>query len=851
MLRYAEVAVDAPVSPSRTFSYHIPEQFRLRPGQLVWVPFGRRTLQGVVMELAAAPQVAETKDILQAVEPSPLLNDTALTLARWLSRYYLCSLFDAVALFLPPGFKAQVRSEIRPAAVDDAAWAKQKDGVREALATLAERKRLTEGEFSKLLGKGGIREVNRLASQGLIHRKVDLPRKMTFQYVSQLFPAAAQDTAEQGAVQAYKLPGRQERLLQAVREQGGGYSTTQANKEFGSGVGNALVEKGLLGLEWVRRESSPEILPILPEEEWASVVAPAAARELTLTRMQADALSRIVAALDAPGQEPRTFLLHGVTGSGKTEVYLRAIQHIVKRGQQAIFLVPEIALTPQTVQRVNARFPGQAAVLHSGLTERQKFDQWWKIRDGDYAVVVGPRSALFAPTPDLGLIVIDEEHEWTYKQVEAPPFYHARTAALELARRTGAGLILGSATPDVESYHHARSGRYRLLELPYRIRQGVMPTALRVGEPVAGYAADDTAAAGRQQLNIDTDNGDGLADVEICDLRLELRQGNRSIFSRALAAALTECIEQGRQAILFLNRRGSAPIVQCRDCGYVVTCSGCAVSLTYHAAEARLRCHRCNGRRRPPTRCRQCGGNHIRQLGIGTQRVVEEVERLLPGVAVERWDADAARGGPGPAETMRRLASGETQVVVGTQLVAKGLDVPTVTLVGVVLADVGLHLPDFRAGERAFGLLCQVAGRAGRGAEPGRVIIQTYNPEHYAVAAAARQDYAALYQVEIAARRQQGNPPFNRLAHLLYQNVNPTTCQQQATTAARLLRQRIRSQGLTDVQVIGPATGMPERVRGQYRWRVIVRGRRLHQFLEGSGLSTREVTIDMDPVHLL
>ncbi len=853
MLKYAEVAVDAPVSPSRTFSYHIPEQLRLQPGQLVWVPFGRRTLQGVVMELAAAPQVAETKAILQAVAPSPLLNPTALTLARWLSRYYLCSLFDAVALFLPPGFKAQVRSEIRPAAITDAAHAKLKDATREALATLAERNPLTEAEFSKLLGKGGLREVNRLVSQGLIRRQVDLPRKRTFRYVSQLFPAAAPEDDGTGDAPTYQLPGRQERLLQAVREQGGGYSTTQANKEFGAGVGTALVEKGLLGLEWVRQENPPEILPVLPEESWAAGLAPAAiaAGELTLTRMQADALARIVAALDAPAS-PRTFLLHGVTGSGKTEVYLRAIDHIVKRGQQAIFLVPEIALTPQTVQRVNARFPGQAAVLHSGLTERQKFDQWWKIRDGDYAVVVGPRSALFAPTPDLGLIVLDEEHEWTYKQVETPPFYHARTAALELARLTGAGVILGSATPDVESYHHAQSGRYRLLELPYRIRQGDKASSLqRVGEAATRYAVNRLSNANGNPSDLAIDTDDGLADVEICDLRLELRQGNRSIFSRALAAALTECIEQGRQAILFLNRRGSAPIVQCRDCGYVVTCSGCAVSLTYHAAESRLLCHRCNRRSRPPSRCRQCGGNRIRQLGIGTQRVVEEVEKLLPGIAVERWDADATRGGPSPAERMRRLASGETQVVVGTQLVAKGLDVPAVTLVGVVLADVGLYLPDFRAGERAFGLLCQVAGRAGRGAEPGRVIIQTYNPEHYAVAAAARQDYAALYHTEIAARRQQGNPPFNRLAHLLYQNVNPTICQQQATAAARLLRQRIRAQGLTDVQVIGPAPGMPERVRGQYRWRVIVRGRRLHQFLEGSALSTREVTIDMDPVHFL
>ena len=910
MMRYAEVAVDAPVSPARTFSYSIPDRFRLQPGQLVWVPFGRRILQGVVIELAPAPRVEVTKDILQAVEPSPLLDATALTLAQWLSRYYLCSLFDAVALFLPPGFKAQVRSQILPIPVDAANLEKLKSPAREALETLAGRQRLTEAEFAKLLGKRSGPEVNRLAQRGFIHRRVDLPRPRTFRYVSQLFPAGPQDNLGHWPEAPDKLPARQEKLLQAVREQAGSYSTAQANKEFGSGVGNALVEKGLLGLEWVRQEGSPlssaassaasnraarpetsgqpdDPDSLLPDAPAANGAEP----PLTLFPMQADALARIAETLDDPARQPRTFLLHGVTGSGKTEVYLQAIQRVVEQGKQAIFLVPEIALTPQTVQRVNARFPGRAAVLHSGLSERQRFDQWWKIRDGDYDVVVGPRSALFAPAPNLGLIVIDEEHEWTYKQVEAQPFYHARTAALELARLTGAGVILGSATPDVESYHHARRGRYRLLELPHRIRQAAPPperdeqegdnntqdpsgefdefTEPAHGEliqPAHGEPVEPPLSLvkevkernphpsplpGDEWQWPESADADGLAPVEVCDMRQELRQGNRSIFSRSLAQALTRCIERKQQAILFLNRRGSAPIVQCRDCGYVVTCSGCAVSLTYHSTEARLRCHRCNRRSRSPRQCRQCGGSHIRQLGIGTQRVVDEVRALLPEAQVERWDADSVRTGPGTEETMRRLAAGETQVLVGTQMVAKGLDVPNVTLVGVVLADVGIHLPDFRAGERAFGLLCQVAGRAGRGAEPGRVIIQTYNPDHYAVAAAARQDYAALFRTEIAARHQQGNPPFNRLVHLLYQDLNPTACQQQAITAARQFRQRIRAQGLTDVQVIGPAPGVPERVRGQYRWRLILRGRNLHRFLEGTDLSSRGLTIDVDPVHLL
>ena len=810
-MRYAEVAVNAPVAHSRTFSYSIPNRLSLEPGQLVWVPFGRRVAQGVVVELAAAPQVEVTRDILQPVEPSPLITPPSLELARWLSGYYLCSLYDAIALFLPPGFDARVRSRISAVIGREDLLPSLRPQSRDAVENLAGRRPLREQEFVKLLGRGGEREVDRLVDKGLVRRQVDLPRpRIIPRYSCYLLPAGVKDPEGAWPEPPGRLPSRQLELLRAVRAQQGPYPMSLGNKEFGRGVADALVRKGLLALEWVREETSTVSDP--SENGMES--------SFTLTREQADAVARIIEAVDDQLARPRSYLLHGVTGSGKTEVYIRAIQRVVELGQQAIFLVPEISLTPQTLERLTSRFPGRVAIIHSRLTPRQKFDQWWRIREGDYDVVVGPRSALFAPVPSLGLVVIDEEHEWTYKQEEAQPLYHARNVALELSRLTGAVVVLGSATPDVETYHRAQRGGHRLLELPHRIRTPDRRTA------------------------------PGLAQVEICDMRRELREGNRSIFSRRLAQGLRDCVKAERQAILFLNRRGSAPIVQCRDCGYVANCPRCSVSMTYHATAGRLFCHRCNRRSRLPLRCRQCGSERIRQLGIGTQRVVDEVAALLPGVRVERWDADASRSGVSADEIMGRLQNGETQVLVGTQLVAKGLDVPSVILVGVVLADVGLYLPDFRSGERSFGLLCQVAGRAGRGADPGRVIIQTYSPDNHAIVAAADQDYAAMYRQEVQGRQDLGNPPFNQLVHLVYQDVNASLCQRQATAMARQLRQRVYAQGLTDVDVVGPAPGIPSRLRGRYRWHLVVRGRELHRFLEDLSFP-RGCTVDVDPAHVM
>ena len=646
----------------------------------------------------------------------------------------------------------------------------------------------------------------------------------------------------------------------------GHLSIGEANREFGSHVVEALWRKGLVAQDWWRTSGGPPPIPALGSADGPE--------QLTLTTEQRRALSEITAALEASfgershpnpvlsgaeGSPPdgegarlsdRSFLLHGVTGSGKTEVYLRAIAHAVRLGRRAVFLVPEISLTPQTLERVNAWFAGRVALLHSQQTPRQKFDQWWDIRGGNFDVVVGPRSALFAPVDNLGIIVIDEEHEWTYKQEESAPLYHARAAALELARRSDAVVVLGSATPSVESYYHASRGRLRLLELPHRVAGSSAPSHSGEGSSPSGEITRHSRESGNPE------SSPSLAQVQVCDMRQELREGNRHIFSRALSAGLRECLDSGNQAILFLNRRGSSSIVQCRDCGYVAVCRRCDTPLTYHAAPTRLLCHQCNYSRRPLTHCPECRGSRIRQLGLGTERVVAEVSGLFPGVRVDRLDSDALRqaqsrrGGAGAAgEAVARLASGETQVLVGTQMVAKGLDIPNVALVGVVLADIGLHVPDFRAGERAFSLLCQVAGRAGRGDAPGRVFIQTYDPEHYAIRAGANQDYSEMYRQEIESRRRLGYPPFNQLAHIVYQNSDADACQRQTTTIADELKRRAAAGGRTDIEVNGPAPGLPPRLRGRHRWRLLLRGRGLAEFLEGVDFPVG-CAVDIDPAHV-
>ncbi len=582
--------------------------------------------------------------------------------------------------------------------------------------------------------------------------------------------------------------------------------------EAGRQDASALVEAG------VCREEEREILrdPLAAQEFPLETPPP-------LTEQQGSVWREIYDAFGTGGSH--VFLLHGVTGSGKTEIYLRALGRTLREGRQAIVLVPEISLTPQTVRRFAARFPGRVTVLHSGLTLGERYDQWRRVRDGRVDVIVGPRSALFAPLPRLGLIVLDEEHENSYKQDDLDPRYHARETALALARITGSIVILGSATPAVESYTMALRRQFRLLELPDRIRVRESPS-------------------GARQAIVDA----SMPRVEIVDMRQELHAGNLSMFSRSLQQALKETLAAHEQAILFLNRRGAATFVMCRECGYVAGCSRCEVPLVYHAERQRLICHRCGRQIRSPQLCPECGSRRIRHFGAGTERVVTEVLQLFPRARALRCDSDATRDRGAHQQIMDSFVQHRADLLVGTQMVAKGLDLPLVTLVGVISADTALHLPDFRAAERTYQLVTQVIGRAGRREERGRAIIQTYHPEHYAIRAAARQDYGAFYRQELAFRRSHGYPPLQQMARLVYGHSQEWRCQEEALRVASLLMERTRVQ--PDARLIGPAPAFVSKLRGQYRWHVLVLAEDVHPILTGLELSAGW-SVDVDPISLL
>tara|TARA_B100001964_G_scaffold138178_1_gene152373 strand:- start:27194 stop:29329 length:2136 start_codon:yes stop_codon:yes gene_type:complete len=566
--------------------------------------------------------------------------------------------------------------------------------------------------------------------------------------------------------------------------------------KFGSSSINSLISRGYLDQEQLEVERDP-----LNGKSYTP------AQPVNLSDSQTYALEQISELIENPSIKTRAVLLHGVTGSGKTEVYLDAVSLCISRGKNSLVLVPEIALTPQTIERFSSRFPGKIAVLHSGLTVGERFDQWRKIRANEYQVVIGSRSSIFAPLNNLGLIIIDEEHEWTYKQNDGVPRYHARDVAMQLAGLTSAAVILGSASPDIESYRRAKRGRYRLVELHHRYRP----------DAVNGSSNRDDRL---------------LAEVNIVDMRAELKSGNNDIFSRQLVAELERTISNGNQAILFLNRRGFSSLVQCNSCGYVAKCRNCDVSLTFHAESKLLICHYCAQRRRDIEKCLECGSDSVGKYGVGTQLVTEKLNKLYPHVVIDRWDSDAIAKNSHYGELLDRFRSGRSQIVVGTQLISKGHHLPNVTLVGVVSADVGLGLPDFRASERVFQTLCQVAGRAGRGTEDGKVIIQTYQPDHYAIKTAATQNYQSFFDIESMNRRNHVQPPYSKIIRLLRQDVDDISGQREAKQLAKLLEEQRQIWGLSDTEILGPTQAFPSRVRGRYRWQLILRGPNPRTLLE-------------------
>jgi primosomal protein N' (replication factor Y) len=528
-----------------------------------------------------------------------------------------------------------------------------------------------------------------------------------------------------------------------------------------------------------------------------------------LTSEQQTAWQEIHNSLTSPHASRFTFLLQGVTGSGKTEIYLRAAEEVVKRGRQALILVPEIALTPQAVRRFLSRFPGQVGIVHSKLSEGERYDTWRRARSGKLKVIIGARSALFAPLPNIGLIVADECHDSSFHQSE-PPFYHAVNAAQTYARLCGAVCVLGSATPTIEQRYQADTKQIKQLDLPKRIVQAEMPL------------------------------------VHIVDMRDELKSGSRGIFSRLLLKELESTLKRGEQAILFLNRRGTATYIFCRDCGHVLKCPNCETPLTLHTDnKERLLCHHCGYERGKPKTCPQCGGKQIREYGLGSEKVEEEINTLFPKARTLRWDWDTTRNKDAHEMILTHFSNHQADILIGTQMLAKGLDLPLVTLVGIVLADVGLNLPDPFAGERVFQTLTQVAGRAGRSERGGKVVLQSFEPAHPVIRFASKHDVNGFYEYELEQRKRLGYPPFSCLVRLEYREQD----QASAENEARRVGEKLLAISGQQLAVIGPVPCFFAKVNNEYRWQIILRGTDPQEFLRGLRLDGWRV--EVDPISLL
>ena len=813
--RYAEVAVDG-VGGGRgdgVLSYAVPERWgdALQLGQLVWVPLRKSFALGVVVGLGSDAPPMEVRPLHAVVEPPCRLDAERLDVARWIARETASSLFAALAPFLPPGVTHRTTEYLRLVTPDAALPADLTSAQRALAMLLAEHGELSVEAARAATGQALTTVIPKLEARGVIERVVRVadavpqPRSDRFLRLLVDDEAAVGRSAKQRAVRADLL--RQWRL----RREGDPdlVATAEVRRRTGVGRGTitALIAKGVIEEIELPLDQAPRPRP-----------APAP----LLTQEQAAAWHAIESALAR--RDPTPILLHGVTGSGKTEIYLRAVAWCLRQGRAAIVLVPEIGLATQVVQRFVDRFPGQVAVLHSALRDAERYQTWQEIAAGRTRVVVGPRSALFAPVTDLGLIVLDEEHEGAYKQ-ESDPRYHARALAEYLAARGGAVVVLGSATPAVETTWRASVGEVTPLSLPARI-----------GPVTAGGNSRGTLA---------------LPEVEVVDMRLELHHGNVGLLSERLQAALDDTLRRREQTILLLNRRGMATIVLCRACGLTLTCPLCDVPLVYHRDRQRLICHRCNEREPAPPACPSCGGG-LNYFGAGTQRVEDEVRRRYPGARVLRWDQDSVRRQGGYAAMLARVERHEVDIVVGTQMVAKGFDLPLVTAIGVVQADTMLHLPDFRSGERTFQLLTQVAGRAGRRTPGSVVVVQSYTPEHYAIQTASRHDYDAFYAEEIDFRRNHAFPPFARLVRYLYRDANERTCALEAETMARELARhaRARQTKAGDVDLLGPTPAFAAKLRGKYQWQVVLRAVDLEPLLDG--LPVRPGwTVDVDPQSML
>jgi primosomal protein N' (replication factor Y) (superfamily II helicase) len=823
MPTYVEVAVNVP-NIREVFHYHLPPELegQVGAGQLVAVPFGAQTVQGVALRMIDKPAVAETKAVLGAIDSEVVLTPVQIALAEYLSESCLAGLGACASLMLPPGLAKSADVLYRRVDAPEAGLREPGPVAKRLLALLEKRGPLRGAQLDQALPRQNWRAAMRtLVRQQRVRGQPVLPPPRVQPKVVRTVELACPPEQVEAALPDLGRPGtqalkRRQAVLRFLLREPGPLNVSWVYAESGGNLADLryLAERSL-----VRLGESESLRNPLEHMAFEPSTPP------SLTRDQQQVFDEVAAALaqSARGEATPPILLHGVTGSGKTEIYLRAVAETIRSGRQAIILVPEIALTPQTVRRFVSRFPGQVGLLHSQLSEGERYDTWRRARSGALNVIVGPRSALFAPLPHLGLIVIDECHDDSYYQSDIEPRYHALAAARAYARLTQAVCLLGSATPDVATSYQAAQGMITRLRLPGRIlahREVVQVQLEQLREQLNQHHG---AGSGRYQPLEETADSADLPPVQVVDMRQELHAGNRSIFSRSLHTALEQTLEQGEQAILFLNRRGTATFVFCRDCGHTLKCPRCDLPLTFHAPQTLL-CHQCEYRRKLPQRCPECSSPRIRQYGTGTAKVETEVQALFPKARVLRWDAETTQQKGSHEIILGHFAARRADILVGTQMLAKGLDLPFVTLVGVVLADVGLNLPDYRASERTFQVLTQVAGRAGRSLLGGQVVLQTFQPEHYAIQAAAQHNYQAFYERELGYRRRLGYPPFTRLARLELRDKDSDEAERAARSLASRLREAIQRQSRRATYLIGPAPCFFPRLNGLYRWQIVLRG---------------------------
>ncbi|MFH0812399.1 MAG: primosomal protein N' [Pseudomonadota bacterium] len=815
---FAVVALPLPLK--KNLYYEVPPHLQptIEPGNRVLVPLGKRKVTGYVVELKPSSDIEDTKPIEEILDPFPLFHLRDLDFFKWIASYYCCSLGEVIKNALPPGINIKTSAHLSLTPKGQEALANQtlSEPERQVLSQLLKKRRVAlKGLLGSHKNEKSLPLITALVQKGYIAMaqwqgaRTVKPRKEKVFQVNREQLAGLSFSGWKGIRR--KAP-RQFQILKWMQKQGK-VAEREILSQFGKG------ESALKALEKKRfiigylQESYRK--PLVEDEFDLS-------SPLNMTTEQSEALKKIVSQVKR--KKYASFLLHGITGSGKTEVYVKAIEATLETGRGAMVLVPEIALTPQLMATFQTRFGENIAQIHSGLSQGERFDEWRRIRNGEASIVVGARSAIFAPLPTIGIIIVDEEHDPAYKQ-EDRICYNARDLSLVKGKMNNAVVILGSATPSIETYYNTSIGKINYLHLSHRIDSRPLPK------------------------------------VEIVDMRKEEPQ---VILSSRLKDAIKERGERGEQTLLFLNRRGFAPFMMCKDCGSTFCCPNCNVSLVYHQKRQLLLCHYCSFCKPAPEFCPNCRGYKVEIFGFGTERLEAEIHRLFPSLNIGRLDRDITTQKNALQQVLRQFRRRETELLIGTQMIAMGHDLPGVTLVGIIAADHSLNFPDFRAGERTFQLLTQVAGRSGRGQIPGEVIIQTYNPNHPSIQMAMDQDFPTFYKEEIVHRKELNYPPFYRLVNVRMVGNSLSLTREYATRFGRLclgLQEKVKSFH-TNLEMLGPAEAPWEKLKGKYRWQMLIKGRDhkvLHQFTEEILISIKthinipgvKLSVDIDPINLL